>query len=499
MPKLWAGRFSKDVIKSVLDYTQTVDIDSRLIIIDIWGSIAHIIMLCKQQIVPEKDGIAILNCLLSMLDEAKNSDLILDVNLEDVHLNIEALLIDELGIDVGGKLHTARSRNDQVVTDTRIYVRESIISIQKELLFLIRSLLNLSTSHLESVIPGYTHSQPAQPITISYWLTAYSSMLLRDLERLSDTYLRVNKSSLGACALAGTSFNIDRGLTARLLGFEETLLHSLDATSSRDFIIETLSCLSILMSNLSKLAEEIVWWNSFEFGLIQVDDSFSTGSSIMPQKKNPVVAELVRGRTGKVYGSLMQILTVVKSVASGYSCDLQEDKPFLWQSIDTVFTTLSVVREQIETIEFNRKRGKELCWKNFSTATELANYLVSINGVSFRKSHEITGEIVGSLVSSEKDLSNLDYIKQLLLDYEIDIDIEKLEEILDPSQSIHKQTSEGGTSPKSVSSMVNKLTENATKQESLIRVRSDNSEESFKKSLVYARYFIKNGSFQDSL
>ena len=499
MPKLWAGRFSKDVKKSVLDYTQTVDIDSRLVTIDIWGSIAHIIMLCKQQIVPENDGIAILDCLLFMLDQAKNSDLILDINLEDVHLNIETLLIEKLGLDVGGKLHTARSRNDQVVTDTRIYVRESIISIQKELLFLIRSLLNLSKSHLESVIPGYTHSQPAQPITIGYWLTAYSSMLLRDLERLSDAFLRVNKSPLGACALAGTSFNIDRGLAARLLGFEETLSHSLDATSSRDFIIETLSCLSILMSNLSKLAEEIVWWNSFEFGLIQVDDSFSTGSSIMPQKKNPVVAELVRGRTGKVYGSLMQILTVVKSVASGYSCDLQEDKPFLWQSIDTVLTTLSIVREQIETLKFDRERGKELCWKNFSTATELANYLVSMNGLSFRRSHEIIGEIVGSLVSSQKDLSDFDYIKQLLLGYEIDIDIEKLEKILDPSQSIHKQISEGGTSPRSVSSMLNKLTENATKQELLIRSRSDNLEESFEKSLVYAKYFIKNGSFQDSL
>ncbi len=492
MSKLWAGRFSKDITKSVLDYTQTVDIDSRLIASDIWGSIAHLIMLDKQKIISEEDSISLLECLLSLFEKANNLELTLDVNLEDVHLNIESILISKLGRDIGGKLHTARSRNDQVVTDTRIYVRESILLIQQELISLIQTLIDLSEPHLESVIPGYTHSQSAQPITVAYWLSSYASMFMRDLERLSDAYLRVNISPLGACALAGTSFKTDRGLTAKLLGFEAVLVHGLDATSSRDFIIETLSCFSILMSNFSKIAEEIVWWNSFEFNLVSVDDSFATGSSIMPQKKNPVIAELVRGRTGKVYGSLVQMLTIVKSVSSGYSCDLQEDKPYLWQSIDTTLTTVSMVREQIINLKFNVERGQALCWKNFSTATELANYLVSDKGFSFRESHEVVGSIVGSLAKNSQNLSDLGSVRQLLLDTKIDITTEKLKSLFDPSQAIYNQISEGSTSPHSVNSMLIQLSKSLREQEVMTAKRSKNLKDALSETLLCATKLVKN-------
>lgn len=455
--KLWAARFGSDITTSVLDYTHTIDIDVRLIESDILVNIAHVMMLSFQGIIPQDDGRMILECLLQFLDDAQQGTLRLDKNLEDVHLNIEQMLISKLGIEIGGKVNTARSRNDQVVTDTRLYLRNILIEIQQGLIQFVEDLVDNAAKSTDKVMVGYTHGQAAQPISLAYWLSAYASVFNRDILRISKIYDDVNLNPLGSCALAGTSFPINRQLTTKMLGFGDIILHGLDATSSRDFIIETIATLSIIMSNFSKLAEEIVLWSSYEYGLIEVDDAFATGSSIMPQKKNPVVAELVRARTGRIYGALMQILTVVKGVTMGYSCDLQEDKPPLWRALDDVLLTVSIMRQHLLSMKFNEQRAIDLSWANFSTATELANYLVRKKQVSFRQSYQIIGKVVARLLKEGTTLADFSSITTELKEINIDIADNVLKELVDPAQVIARQSSEGGTSPDSVKQILDTL------------------------------------------
>lgn len=490
MSKLWAGRFDKDISPSVLDYTQTVDIDTRLIEVDLWGSIAHVIMLCYRNIISQEHGQGILQCLVEILGDAQKGKVYLDRELEDVHLNLENRVISKLGMDIGGRMHTARSRNDQVVTDTRLYLRMSLLKIQQELLRFMEELIRLAKMHTETVITGYTHSQPAQPISLAYWFTAYASMFNRDIRRLTQAFENTNQNPLGACALAGTSFAIDREVTTQLLGFDGLLLHGLDATSSRDFIIESLGAFGITMSNVSKMAEEIVLWNSFEFGLIEVDDAFATGSSIMPQKKNPVVAELARARAGRVYGALMHMLTVVKGVTTGYSCDLQEDKPFLWQAIDDTYSTISIMSQQVHTLKFNTQRALEMCCNNFSTATELANYLVLERDMPFRETHQIVGEIVNQLISSGKNLTDVTYIVQSLDRLGINIQPEVLRDLLDPVKAMSRQTSKGGTAPVSMQETLDILSKDLVTHNFSLAKRHQNIHQAFDNTLLIANQFI---------
>ncbi|MBD2650013.1 argininosuccinate lyase [Nostoc foliaceum] len=493
MSKLWAGRFEKEISPSVLDYTQTIEVDTRLIEVDLWGSIAHVIMLCHQNIISQEYGQDILQCLLEILEDAQQGKVHLDKELEDVHLNLESRVISKLGMNIGGRMHTARSRNDQVVTDTRLYLRTALLNIQQELLKFIEELICLAKIHTETVITGYTHSQPAQPISLAYWLTAYASMFNRDIWRLRQAFENTNQNPLGACALAGTSFPIDRKITTQLLGFNSLLLHGLDATSSRDFITESLAAFGITMSNISKMAEEIVLWNSFEFGLIEVDDAFATGSSIMPQKKNPVVAELARARTGRVYGALMHVLTIVKSVTTGYSCDLQEDKPFLWQAIDDTYSTISIMCQQVQTLKFNTQRSLEMCWANFSTATELANYLVVERNMPFREAHKIVGAIVNQLIKSNKNLNDVDYIAQLLDNLGSNIELNLLQDLLDPIKAISRQKSQGGTAPESVQEIVDILNNDFVNHQDFLSKQHQKIDRSFDKTLQITKQFISKG------
>jgi argininosuccinate lyase len=489
MDKLWGSRFEKDITAAVLDYTQTTDIDERLILSDIWGSIAHVVMLGRQEILIPAEGRALLKCLLGLYEEAGNGTLELNRELEDVHLNLEQQVIARLGLQVGGKIHTARSRNDQVVTDTRLYLREKILHLQAELVHFIEILIHRSGANMGKVMVGYTHGQPAQPVSVAFWLTSYASMLIRDFDRLTHAFTGTNKNPLGSCALAGTSFPIDRPLTARLLGFDGLLLHALDATSSRDFILETVSALSILMSNISRMAEEIVLFSSYEYNLVEVDDAYSTGSSIMPQKKNPVVVELARARCGRVFGSLIHVLTMVKGVPMGYNVDLQEDKPPLWRALDDTLSTVSIMREQMSRLTFNYQRALDLCRANFTTATELANHLVKEKGFSFRQAYQVTGTVVKELIKANKTLADLSAVGSELRKLQVEMDIEQLKDVIEPFQVMDQQVSQGGTSRKSVKEILEVLQGELEKRGDELKQRRQSLEQALTNTLQAARQF----------
>jgi argininosuccinate lyase len=486
---LWGGRFSKDIDRDVLDYTLTTDIDKRLVRFDIWGSLAHLMMLGRQEIVDKLTMSKVLPSLVRLYDLNIEGKLKLDPTLEDVHLNIENLIIQDVGADFGGRLHTARSRNDQVVTDTRMYLRGELLDIQKIIIDFIESLIDLSQNSLEKIAIGYTHLQPAQPISLAFWYSAYASILLRDLERLSSVYDNTNRSVLGACALAGTSFRIDRNFTKELLGFDSLIDHSLDATSSRDFVIQSLSTFSIMMSNFSKLSEEIVIWNSHEFGLLEIDDAFATGSSIMPQKKNPVVAELAKGRAGRVFGALMQILTTTKGVTLGYNCDLQEDKPLLWDSIDTVKSTANILHRHVVTSKYNSVRAEDLCWRNFSTVTELANLLVAAKNVPFREAHRITGLLTQELIDSKRDMRDTQFVIQFLNRHGIGTTEDEIHNSSAPTAVLAKQISIGSTGPRSVEKMLTSLKQELNSHSKRVQFKMDSLATAESEVLKFARNF----------
>jgi len=459
MAKLWGGRFNKDFTADVEEFLQSLEVDKEMVLEDIWGSQAHAIMLAKTGIIDGKD----LKKILYWLERAKKDYLsgkfVLDKKEEDVHMNVERYLLEGAGPEYGGKLHTARSRNDQVLVDSKIFIRDRILEIKEKVMSLQEVFLRIAGDNTETPVPGYTHTQDAQPITLAYWATAYVSMLGRDLKRLDNAYSNVDSNPLGSCALAGTSFPIDRKMTTKLLGFSSVHRHSLDVISSRDFIAEALCAITLLMSNLSKLAEELVYWSTYEFGILELDDSYTAGSSIMPQKKNPCVAELVRGRTGRVYGSLMQLLTMMKGIPMGYNRDLQEDKPPLWNALAEINIALDVMRGMVDTMVINKERLAELSGANFTTATELANHLVREKGISFRECHHIVGNLVGELARRQKTFMDFDEVDEELKKTGIEVDFDTMRQIFDPRKNIHTYKSLGSTSPKEVVKMIEEFTD----------------------------------------
>ena len=469
---LWNGRFASSLATETIAFTHSTETDTRLVGYDIWGSQAHAIMLARQGIISDADLRVILHWLQKAEKDFQNGGFTLDPNKEDVHMNVESYLIENTGREFGGKLHTARSRNDQVLVDTHLYIRDEILNIQRGLSELCDAFLQIAKAHADTVMPGYTHTQHAQPISLGFWATAYVSMFLRDQKRLQSAYALANTNPLGACALAGTTFPIDRELTTKLLGFDAPHEHALDVISSRDFIAETLFALSLVMANLSRISEEIVYWTTYEFGIAVLDDAYSFGSSIMPQKKNPDIAELTRGRTGRVYGALLDLLTNLKGLPMGYNRDFQEDKPPLWEAFDIVNACLGLLPELLKTTDFKTERMAELANANFATATELANYLVKEHQLSFRECHEIVGWVVGELVKQEKTFSNWELTQKLLKQKEIDIPISQLKRILDAELAIQNNQSLGGTSPTEVHRMI----ENFEKQLGEIALHVYNSQ-----------------------
>ncbi|MCL4419273.1 argininosuccinate lyase [Patescibacteria group bacterium] len=390
--KLWGGRFEKTTDALVEDFHSSIRFDQRLYKQDIQGSIAHARMLGAVGVISEKEANDLIRGLAGILDEIQAGTIEFEIGAEDIHMNVEKLLTERIG-QVGKKLHTGRSRNDQVALDLRLYLRTEIDQTKVLVGKLIQALLDLAEEHLETWMPGYTHLQKAQPITMAHHMMAYVQMLLRDLDRLNDTRKRLNISPLGSGAMAGTTFPLDREKVALELEFESVTLNSLDGVSDRDFALEFLATASILMMHLSRMCEELVLWSSGEFQFISMDDGYSTGSSIMPQKKNPDVAELVRGKTGRVYGDLMALLTVMKGLPLAYNKDMQEDKEQVFDAVDTIQKCLLVVEPMLRTMQVHRDTLSRGAKGGFTNATDLADYLAK-KGLPFREAHELVGRIV---------------------------------------------------------------------------------------------------------
>lgn len=392
MTKLWGGRFQQTAEEWVDDFGASIHFDQELVLEDITGSLAHVQMLAEQSILSRSDAEKIMDGLLTLQEKAKNGELTFSVAQEDIHLNLEKHLIDLIG-PVGGKLHTGRSRNDQVATDMHLYLKtrtEEIIVLIEDFQ---KQLVSQAEQHIETIAPGYTHLQRAQPISFGHHLMTYFWMLERDKARFQDGLKRTDLSPLGAGALAGTTFPIDRERTAELLGFSGVYENSLDAVSDRDFIVEFLSASSLLMTHLSRLAEEIILWSSQEFSFIELSDAFSTGSSIMPQKKNPDMAELIRGKTGRVYGNLFGLLTVLKGLPLAYNKDMQEDKEGMFDTVQTVTGSLKIFAGMIQSMTVRTETLEAAVESDFSNATELADYLAA-KGMPFREAHDVTGRLV---------------------------------------------------------------------------------------------------------
>lgn len=404
--KLWGGRFAKQTDKLTEDFNASIAFDSRLYQQDIRGSIAHAAMLAKQGIITETERDRITAGLDEIRQELDEGKLEFTVAAEDVHMNIETFLTAKIG-ELGKKLHTARSRNDQVALDVRLYLRDEIALVRSLLLALEAALLQMAEQHLDTIMPGYTHLQKAQPVTLAHHLMAYFEMLRRDVGRLDDCRRRLLAMPLGSCALAATGFPLDRDFVREQLGFAELTRNSLDGVSDRDFAIEFCSLASIIMMHLSRFSEEIILWSSEEFSFLTLDDGFSTGSSIMPQKKNPDIAELVRGKTGRVYGDLVTLLTLMKSLPLAYNKDMQEDKEALFDAIDTVKKCLLVFAPMLLTSQFNKDQMARAARGGFTNATDLADYLVN-QGLAFRDAHEVVGRTVRYCIDQRLTLDQLD-------------------------------------------------------------------------------------------
>jgi argininosuccinate lyase len=399
------GRFQKDADKMVAEYTASIPFDWRLYPYDIAGSIAHARMLAKQGIISEKEAEAITGGLVSIRDEIEQGKFQFKPELEDIHMNIESRLIEKVG-EVGGKLHTARSRNDQVALDLRLLAKEAISKTLLKLREFQQAVVGLAEANKGVVMPGYTHLQPAQPVLLAHHLLAYFEMLQRDVDRFSDCLKRTDVMPLGSGALAGVAYNIDREFLARELGFSQLSQNSIDAVSDRDFVVEYEAAASLCMMHLSRLAEEIILWSSAEFNFIELDDAYATGSSIMPQKKNPDVAELVRGKTGRVYGKLIALLTTMKGLPLAYNRDMQEDKEGFFDTVDTLLSTLGVFTGMIKTLRVKAENTEQAVKQGYILATDLADYLVK-KGEPFRTAHDIVGRLVSYAVEKGKSFSDL--------------------------------------------------------------------------------------------
>ncbi len=401
MAQLWGGRFTKQTDQLVFDFNASITFDKRLFHEDVTGSIVHATMLAKQGILTEEERKSIVEGLTGILEDVDAGTLAIDETQEDIHSFVEATLIDRIG-DAGKKLHTGRSRNDQVALDMRLYTRARVAEIDGLLKKLLEAILDTMENNLDTYMPGFTHLQKAQPITLAHHYGAYFEMFKRDRQRLSDIYKRMNYCPLGAGALAGTTYPLDREYTARLLHFEGPTLNSIDSVADRDYLIEFLSALSTIMMHLSRFSEEIIIWNSNEYQFVELDDAYSTGSSIMPQKKNPDIAELVRGKTGRVYGALMALLTTMKGLPLAYNKDMQEDKEMAFDAMDTAADCITLFTGMIQTMKFRKDRMAKSAMNGFTNATDAADYLVG-KGVPFRDAHGIIGRLV--LYCIEKDTS----------------------------------------------------------------------------------------------
>ncbi|MEG8990109.1 argininosuccinate lyase [Ignavibacteria bacterium 4148-Me] len=446
---LWNSRFKKQLAESALKFSSSIDIDGKLFNEDIDGSIAHVKMLSKQKIISKTDEKKIINALDEIRKEIINGKLKLDWKKEDIHSAIEERLVEKIG-ETGKRLHTARSRNDQIALDERLYMRKEILDLVKVVLSLQKVLLKLAEEHKSTVIPGYTHLQRAQPILFAHHLLAYIEMFQRDKERLNDLLKRVNKSPLGAAAFAGTSINIDRNFSAKLLKMDGIVENSIDAVSDRDTLIEFISACSIIMMHLSRLSEELILWSSQEFSFASFDDEYATGSSLMPQKKNPDFAELIRGKTGRVYGSLIGLLTIMKALPLAYNRDMQEDKFHLFNAVETTKDCLKIMSELLTHTNFNKNRFDEELVGDLSLATDLVDYLVK-KEVPFRKAHHIVGKIISKCVEENIKLHHLslkDY-KKIHPKFENDI-----YNLFNPRTSINNKKSAGSTSPKEIEKQI---------------------------------------------
>ncbi len=421
MAQLWGGRFTKATDQLVYDFNASIRFDQKLFHQDVEGSIAHVTMLARQKILTEEEKIAIIDGLQGILTDVEEGKLAIDETQEDIHSFVEANLIDRIG-DAGKKLHTGRSRNDQVALDMRLYTRQQVLHIDSLLKELLTVLLDTMEENLETYMPGFTHLQKAQPTTLAHHYGAYFEMFKRDRLRLKDIYERMNYCPLGAGALAGTTYPLDREYTASLLGFYGATLNSMDSVSDRDYLIEFLAALSTIMMHLSRFCEEIIIWNSNEYQFVEIDDAYSTGSSIMPQKKNPDIAELVRGKTGRVYGALMSLLTTMKGIPLAYNKDMQEDKEMAFDAMETVENCIVLFTGMIRTMRFRKDRMAASAMNGFTNATDAADYLVN-KGVPFRDAHGIIGRLV--LYCIEKNTSidalSLDELKTISDKFEDDI------------------------------------------------------------------------------
>ena len=439
---LWSGRFKGDATDATLAFTSSLHTDVKLARYDVLGSIAHAKMLSAQGIISQKDGKEIQEGLKEILSQIENGTLPVQESLEDIHSNIEFLLTDRIK-DAGARLHTARSRNDQVVTDVRMFMREAILDVIEELVGFEKTLLEVSKDNIDTIVPGFTHVQHAQPVTIGHHFMAHFSRIRRDVERFIESYDRVNVCPLGSAALAGTTYNIDREYTSSLLGFQNPCYNSMDGVSDRDFVAEFLFNASLCAIHLSSICEELVYWSSQEFAFIEMDDTYATGSSIMPQKKNSDVAELTRGRTGAAIGDLVSILTTMKGLPLTYNRDLQEDKDSLFSSYTRLTSCIKMCSAMIATLKINKERMLSAASEGFMNATDLADYLV-VKGMPFRKAHEVIGGVVRCCIDQNKKLEDLSLEELQSFSDLIENDVF---DILPLEKCVSRRKSFGGTSP----------------------------------------------------
>ncbi len=454
MDKMWAGRFSKALDKEADDFNSSLHFDCKMFKQDIQGSIAHAQMLAKQGIITKNDCEEIIDGLSSILDDIIAGKLTFDSDAEDIHMFIESELTARKG-DVGKRLHTARSRNDQVAVDIRLFLRDEAEKVNDLLYTLIEAIVNKAEENQDAILPGYTHLQRAQPITFAHHLLAYAQMFMRDCGRLSDAVKRMNYSPLGSCALSGTTYDTDRAFEAEKLGFYGIMQNSIDGVSDRDFCVELMSAFSVIMMHLSRFSEEVILWSSWEFKFVELDDSYTTGSSIMPQKKNPDMAELVRGKTGRVYGDLFALLTSLKGLPLAYNKDMQEDKEAIFDSIETVEKCLSIFAPMIATMTVLKENMYSAAQKGFINATDLADYLVK-KGMPFRTAYKIVGQTVAECIEKNKVLETLtlDEYKAHSDLFEEDLFIE-----ISLETCIKKRISAGSTGYESVKKQIEYVTE----------------------------------------
>ena len=445
MANMWAGRFRKQLEKKVNDFNSSVSFDQAMYREDVEGSIAHATMLASVGIIPQTDADLIVKTLSEIVADIDSGALEIDQTAEDIHMFIEAELTARIG-DAGKRLHTARSRNDQVALDVRMYLKNRIAEIRAAINALLKVLCDMAEKHAQTIMPGYTHLQRAQPVTFGHHLMAYAAMFMRDDGRLADCYKRMNVLPLGSCALAGTTYPVDRHHVARLLGFDDVCFNSMDGVSDRDFVIELAAAIATMMMHLSRFSEEVIAWCSWEFKYLELDDAYSTGSSIMPQKKNPDIAELVRGKTGRAYGNLMTILTVMKGIPLAYNKDMQEDKQCIFDSVQTALDCLPIFTDMLKTATVLEQKMARAAEKGFINATDVADYLTK-KGVPFRTAYKITGELVAECIDKNCTLGNLPLDCYKARSAEFDSDVYAA---IDMKNCVQKRTSYGGPAYQSV-------------------------------------------------